>query len=581
MKKRILYFLALLSLGYIVGCTQFEEYQSTEVLTKPVATLSVSDVADSSFIIDLSTDKAGYLGFVVLADGAQDPVAISILSSSLDGGENTVALQTYKLDAAGGKSASVSGLMPNTYYKVAVASSNVDGVESDVETFTVKTDDGIGPTFKSSSPEISNTAAVPVSSDIVLTFDEPVKVDPAKKFTFTYYFEGISVDVTLDSTNVSGNTVTVPQSHVGHTGDYLFLSWEAGAVTDLSDNPCAERISGVIGGSLKGNYYRFEKINFSVADQSIVPENGATMAMHDFVVDINFPFEIALEDLTPDMVKFKYSNWLGTVSTEVSAADMCEIINDTTLRITQPIMANHGDNISLYLAEGVVSDNYGNINDASDYEISWSLGDFVIPGDITPASGSIVTSQSFAVSIKFDFAISVVSGVAPDAISMTYVDANGSENTYNVTSYGIDSENDSILILATPQPIDFGIKVILNMKENVVQDAEGNVNLELQDMVYWEVPKLASSIDALIGQYIVSGISYFDETVEVTDTITIALKEGSTNTVLISGLFKSILGSSDPVEGYYDEATSVLSIPEQQVRSKFHLHFHCIFKYYR
>ena len=33
-------------------------------------------------------------------------------------------------------SVSISGLMPNTYYKVAVASSNVDGVESDVKTFT-------------------------------------------------------------------------------------------------------------------------------------------------------------------------------------------------------------------------------------------------------------------------------------------------------------------------------------------------------------------------------------------------------------------------------------------------------------
>ena len=83
MKKRILYFLALLSLGYIVGCTQFEDYQSTEVLTKPTATLSVSNVADSSFIIDLSTDKAGYLGFVVLKDTAAQVPAISILSQSL------------------------------------------------------------------------------------------------------------------------------------------------------------------------------------------------------------------------------------------------------------------------------------------------------------------------------------------------------------------------------------------------------------------------------------------------------------------------------------------------------------------
>ncbi len=275
MKNRILYILALLSMGYFVGCTKFEEYQSTEVLIKPVATLSVSDVADSGFVIDISTDKAGYLGFAILSDTALQVQAISILSQSLAGDPSTLILQTYKLTGAGSTSLGIGGLMPNTYYKVAVASSNIDGVESDVKTFLVKTNDGIGPSFKSSSPAISSSAAVSVGSDIVLTFDEPIKVNPNKKFTFTYYFEGVTIDITLDNTKVSGNTITVPQPHVGHAGDYFFLSWEAGAVIDLSGNPCNERISGVVNGSLVGNYYRFEKVGFSVSDKTVLPESGS------------------------------------------------------------------------------------------------------------------------------------------------------------------------------------------------------------------------------------------------------------------------------------------------------------------
>lgn len=563
MKKIIVYFLVL-SLGYFVGCTKFEEYKSVEVLTKPVTTLTVSNVADSSFTMDFSTDKAGLIGFVILKDTSVEVAAISILSHSIEGNAATIMMQTYSTDSPGGASLDILGLMPNSYYKVAVAASNIDGVESDVETFILKTDDGVGPTFKSSSPGISRNPLVSINTDIVLTFDEPVKVNPNKKFTFTYYFEGVSIETTLDSTNVSGNTVTVPQTFAGHSGDYFFLSWEAGAVTDLSGNQCVERVSGVVNGSLVGNYYRFENMNFSVADKSIVPGNGSTQSMHDFVVEINFPYTIDLEDLTSDMVKFKYSNWLGTITTEISASENCEVVNDTTLRITQPAMANHGDMISLYLAEGVLSDDYGNLSDASDYELNWMLGDFEISSDITPAPGSIVASQMFYVYINFDFAITINPDVAADAISMTYIDENGTENTYPVTVYGVDSENDNVLIIETPQQIDFGSEVILNIKENVIQDEDGNVNLELQDYISWNVPKLASSIDAIIGQYIVSGISYFDDSV-VSDTVSIELKEGSTNTVLITGLFKSVLGSSDPVEGYYDDATSILSIAEQVI----------------
>lgn len=447
MKKRIVYFLALLSIGYIVGCTKFEEYQSTEVLIKPVATLSVSDVADSSFTIDFSSDKAGYLGFVVLTGDAVDPVAISILSHSLDGGDNTVALQTYKINAASGASVSIRGLMPNTYYKVAVASSNIDGVESDVKTFIVKTNDGIGPSFVSSSPAISDQESVAVNSDIVLTFDEPIKVDMSKKFTFTYYFEGISVEFSLDSTNVSGNTITVPQSHTGHPGDYLFLSWEAGAVTDLSNNPCNERISGVVNGSLAGNYYLFETVDFSVSDRTVLPESGSVITIDDTTVDIYFPFVINLSDaLTADMVKFKYSSWDGLVTTEVSAAASCEIVNDTILRITQPHVPDPGDMIALYLAEGVITDDYGNPNSISEYELNWNL------------------------------------------------------------------------------------------------------------------PRL--SIDDIIGQYVVTGVSDFDQSV-VTDTVSIELNTGEPNSVIITGLFKNLLGSSDPVTGVFDATHSLIKIDEQ------------------
>jgi hypothetical protein len=566
MKKTLLYIIAIFSIGvYIAGCEQLEDYESSEVLSRPTATLSVSAVGDSSFTLGISTDMAGYLGYALASDTSRSLTEpISILSLSLRGGAGIVANQAFKYGGARDTTIYIKGLMPNTYYKVFAASNNIDGVESEIQSYLLKTNDGIGPSFVSSSPGISNQATVSAGTSIVLTFDEPVKVNPEKKFIFTYYYENVTEEITLNESNVSGKTVTVPQTHTGHPGDYFFLSWEAGAVTDLSGNPCNERVSGVIGGSLRGNYYRFEYANFSVADKSIVPESGSVVAAHDFVVDISFPFEIDLEDLTADMVKFRYSNWLATVTTEVSASGNCEIINDTTLRITQPRVPDHGDNIALYIAEGVISDKYSNVNDLSEYEIYWDLGDFVIPGDIEPAPGSVVTSQLFNVFITFDFPISVVPDAAADGITMTYVDEGGSESVFNVSSYFVHPQNDSVLVIQTPQEVSFGSTVILNIAENVVQDAEGNVNLELQEEVYWEVPKLAASIDVLIGQYIVSGISYFDGSM-VADTVTVELNDDIPNSVLITGIFYSLLGQSEAVIGNYDPENSILSIDEQVI----------------
>lgn len=450
MKKILFYFLAILATGFsFTGCDPFEEYESSDVLAEPTTTLTVSAVEDSSFVLDVASDMAGYLGYVVVTDTTMTvPEAISLISGSLDGASGIYEAKVYTLESAGSQTATIADLMPNTYYKVFAASSNADGVESVVESQLVKTDDGIGPTFVSSSPSISNQPAVAIGTSIVLTFDEPIQVNPDKKFTFTYYFEDVTVDVMLDDESVSGKTVTIPQPREGHAGDYFFLSWEAGAVEDLSGNACAERISGVIGGLLRGNYYRFEKIPFEFALTSVVPENGSVISLTDTYVDISYAFSVELsEDLTDDMVKFKYTSFDGKVVTEVSAAEYCEIIDDTTLRITQPHEPAAGDVISLYLEEGVVLDGYGNPSAASDYVVSWTL------------------------------------------------------------------------------------------------------------------PRL--TMESLVGEYTVSGTSYWEPYDVVTDVVTIALNPEDPTTFLITGIFESLLGASLPMEATFDAANSIINIPEQ------------------
>ena len=88
MKKILIYIIAIFSIGvYISGCNQLEDYESSEVLSRPTATLSVSAVGDSSFTLGISTDMAGYLGYAVSSDTSRSLTeAISNLSLALQDG---------------------------------------------------------------------------------------------------------------------------------------------------------------------------------------------------------------------------------------------------------------------------------------------------------------------------------------------------------------------------------------------------------------------------------------------------------------------------------------------------------------
>lgn len=545
----------------IAGCNNLEDSESSMVGAAPTASMEISAVGDSIFTLELISSTDGYIGYVLSEDTSLSIVALNIISGNMDG--DVTGVGTYEYTASEETVINIGGLMPDTYYKVLVASSNTDGVESDVESYILKTNDNYGPTFTSSNPAIATTAAVAIDADFILTFDEPVLVGNGK-FTFRYYFEGEETEVPAENISADGMTITVKQPRTGHTGDYVFLSWEEGAVTDLSGNVCNANISGVIEGALAGNYYRFERINFGIDDQIISPATDSILAAHDFTIDITFPFNIYLEELSTDMVKLKYTDWLGLSVVEVTAFENIEVVNDSILRITQPFMARHGDAIQLYIAEGVISDEYSNVNNASEYTLAWELGDFMMPTTVYPENGSIVTDQTFYVEYDFGFPISLVTADDAGKITMTYTSAEGITTEVIATEYGVDpSYSDSILYILTPNPVDFGGNVSINIDENVVMDTEGNVNLKLTNDTYWNVPALAESIDILVGQYVINGISYYDETYNMNDTITIAIKEGTTDSLVITGFF----GFEGEVYAAYDAAISYLSFDEQAIGS--------------
>ena len=566
MKKIQLYLIAILMLGLgMIGCNNnLEDSQSSTVDPKPTASIDVSNVADSTFSLTIGSNKAGYLGYVLADDTSLSVAAINILSGNL--ADKVLSTNAFLLAGAQDTTIAIKGLKQNSYYKVFVAASNTDGVESDMVSFVVKTNDGYAPNLIGASPSPSDEASVSIDGSLSFTFDEPVLVDTLKKFTFEYLIEGITEVVYGSQVKVSGSTITVPQTYTSHAGDYFTLSWEAGAITDLSGNAMDAITSSYDFAEEDGSmlYYRSENVSFSVADNMTTPKSGTVLVQHDFAIDIKFPYAISLlDDITSDMITFKYTDWQELSVVTVSGSEGLSVVGDSTLRIIQPYMAKHGDKIEVSISESVVEDIYNNENEASDYDFGWSLDDFhAYSATFTPGTDSILRVQEFTIKAKFDFPLTLINDSTGSQVYFLVIDQDGNELGSAPITPSIDAGNDSILLLPTPFAIPNFTSVLLKMEEGVVADPAGNVNLELKEEIAWVVePELSYDINVLVGSYLVEGESYFGAASNISDTVTFVIKPGTTDSLICKGLF----GFDGEVFMHFDATTSELTMEEQVI----------------
>lgn len=364
MKNTILYLFAILTIGiFIVGCDNLETFESSQVTAAPTATLAVSEVADSTFTLDISTDKAGYLAYLVTSDTSRVVTAIGILSNAYSSTAGTAAIETFKLESAKDVVTTIGGLMPNSYYKVYAVSSNTDGVESEVASFLVKTDDGVGPSFVSSTPEKSNVDDKEADLKIVLTFDEPIDTALASKFTFTYFFEG--KETKAESALVNKDNpfeVIVTQSHNGLSGDYIFLAFEEGAVIDLSQNPINEAlVSGNDDDGLFGLYWRISKKGWTLDPTKFTPKNGSAVEDPDFIIEFKAP--VAVKNNAKDGSIKLIVVGAGVKSIyEVPAANITLGDDKKTIQVEKPFTPTYGEMIYIEIKAGTFTDNFGNPN---------------------------------------------------------------------------------------------------------------------------------------------------------------------------------------------------------------------------
>ncbi|MFA9389932.1 MAG: Ig-like domain-containing protein [Prolixibacteraceae bacterium] len=362
MKKIQLYIIAIFTITLaITGCTKFLEDESMKADTPPVASIEVSGVADSTFTLHISSNNPGYLGYLISSDTAATLTTLNVLSGSLAGSATTVDNQAYEFTANGDLTVEIAGILPNKLYKVFCGATNINGVESEVVTYIVKTNDNFGPSLVSFDPESTSDASIEKSQSISITFDEPI-LEGSGKFTFDYYFEGVTMD--SESISVSGNTVTVYQNHEVHSGDYFFLSWTEGAITDLSGNPVAAMSSGVnADGELEGLYWRSVKVAWDFDVATFAPEAGSAVSDPDFTIEFAAPFAVS-NKVADGSIRLVLVGSGVTSVYKVPAANVTVAEDGKSISVVKPFSPTFGESIYIEVAAGSFTDDFSNPNAA-------------------------------------------------------------------------------------------------------------------------------------------------------------------------------------------------------------------------
>lgn len=363
MKKIQLYLIAILLFGIAISsCTEFLDQETIDPETPPVASLEVSAVADSSFTLNFSSDKAGYLGYALVSDTTVMATALNILSGSIAGESSTIANEVFESESAGSYTINISGLNPNKYYKVFCSATNANGVQSNLESYLFKTNDNYGPSLMETSPSRSLDPEQSTDFEVVLTFDEPIGSVDASKFTFKYYNEDIEATAGSAEVNpANSKQVIVKQAKEALAGDYVFLSYEEGAVKDLSGNSAAARESGIVEGAAAGLYWRAENISWDFAVENIMPQAGSATSDLDFMVTLKAEFPVVLnEDYAEGDVRFVATS-AGKSTTYFLTADYISV-TDSNIVIYKPFTPSYGENVYLEIDEGVFLNDFDNPN---------------------------------------------------------------------------------------------------------------------------------------------------------------------------------------------------------------------------
>ena len=371
MKKntRILFKLSALLLGIVLmfGCAEWEEFESLDVASAPSVTVELANAADSTVTVDVTNSMNGFVSVILLADTGN---AVPEDGEALLTGDVTYD-QFKSMEATAGEAVSVSfdGLVQNSLYEIMAVAANEDGVVSEVAVLEVTTGDAYAPSFVEATPGFTYDAVIMPGDTIFATFDEPIMLGDGD-FSFETFRLGELEVVPDDHVFLAGAaTVGVILPFDPAYGDYLWLHWEEGAVTDMVGNEVAALTTIFDGenGVFVGAYWRMAQVD--MAPSAIAPDTETAQAP-GFDIVLSFDAAVDAADVADGSITLTYDDGAGiTTTVDVPAADVTA--NGSDLTIAQTVFTPTSGTVTVDVPAGLLSIGFGNPSTA--VSATWDL----------------------------------------------------------------------------------------------------------------------------------------------------------------------------------------------------------------
>ncbi len=327
------------------ACTNLDDFESSKLADPVVLSVVVAQVGDSAVQITATNPSDGYITLGLLEDPGEDleldPEAF--FSQNYEG----ITFKTVKATKNVALQVEFDELIQYTDYVVYAVSSNADGVLGEVVSLSFATSDSHSPELVATSPEVGTTE-MPLTGELVLEFDEPVKYDSTKLLQYYFYFDDVTVLNPALNVKVVGSNVTITSDSMPRNGEYVFVSWAEGAFTDLSDNAVEAMSSNLDGsGDPYGIYYGAESKDFV---PTVAPANDDSVTVAE-IATIVLTFDEPVSDFNEEYTAggtLSYEDEDGNVTTKVlKKADFS--IGGKTVTLTAPIAAVPGQTVTLKL----------------------------------------------------------------------------------------------------------------------------------------------------------------------------------------------------------------------------------------
>lgn len=400
--KKILYSIIAISGLLFTSCLSFDDPVTENYGAGPAVTIKVTETTDSTFTFTV-TPAEGTQYYSVLVDEAavadSSIVASSLLSGSYAGVYGKVLNATdaksftfNMRDASGAPLAS-----PNSVYQIYAVAASDKGIVGEVAFASATTTDQLAPRPVQYQFYDESKAMVVAFSEALTRGEGAVKVNYyAHNELIAGTINPVEVPAEEIVVQVDGNEIAII-APTTPDGAWLTFSWEAGAFVDVAGHSCNAFTSafdpnefdfvGLVGRNAFGS--------FAITDANITaPEHGSVIENWEtFMGTITLDYNVyPVSDMAERAFTVTYTNDRSVKTITLDSERWA--VNNNMIYFVLPEAPAPGDIVTVSIAEGVVTDVYGNPNEAfTSTEAWWKMFDFVVTKDMVIGDFSLVAES--------------------------------------------------------------------------------------------------------------------------------------------------------------------------------------------